>query len=294
MDNQQKTYKKQTLLSAFQFSTEIINLIIVIVSAIGSRSLIMYLDLINSSGNTLRTGLMAVFSKKMTKNRKYEYNYGIGKSEAMIAFFCNCFVFIGLVATIVFSVIEIFRPKAPGSALLWAITFKVFCVIFDTPMVVAQYKIKKSNNNKVAKSGFMAVMAAFMFDAAALISLCIVYFTKSLPFSGYVSPILSIIIAIFLLVLCIKEIVRAISELTDKTLPESEQLKILKVVSQNYDRFEGFSNVKTRYNGTIICIDVAISFADDTQFKDIKQLQCDLQKQLREVIPECIVTILVE
>lgn len=295
-NKQQTTYKKQTFLSGFQFFTEIINLVIVIVSAFTTKSLIIFMDVINSVGNTLRTGLMAAFSKKMTKNRKYEYNYGIGKAEAMIAFFCNCFVFIGLVVTLVFSVIEIVRPREQEDALLWGIIFKAFCVIFDIPMLIGQYKIKKSNNNRVASSGFIAVMGAFIFDAAALVSICIIYFTRNLSYAfvDYISPVLSILIALFLLVLCLKQLVSSISELTDKTLPEKEQLKILKVLSQNYDKFEGFDNVKTRYNGTVICIDVSITFSEDTKFKDIQLLREDLQRQLKEVIDECVVTIVVE
>ncbi|MBR0449403.1 MAG: hypothetical protein IIX30_01135, partial [Clostridia bacterium] len=54
---QQSTYKKQTFLSFFQFSTEVLNLIIVIVTAFTTRSLIIFMDVINSVGNTLRTGL---------------------------------------------------------------------------------------------------------------------------------------------------------------------------------------------------------------------------------------------
>lgn len=296
LKKQQSTYRKQTFLSAFQFSTEIINLVIVIFSAFKTKSLILFMDVINSVGNTMRTGLMAAFSKKMTKNRKYEYNYGIGKAEAMIAFFCNCFVFVGLAVTLVFSIIEIVKPKEPEDALLWGVFFKAFCVLFDIPMVIGQYKIKKANNNKVTSSGMVAVTGAFMFDIAAFVSITIIYFTRNLEYAfvDYISPVLSILIAIFLLIFCIKELLEAISELTDKTLPEKEQLKILKVLSQNYDKFEGFDNVKTRYNGNIVCIDVSITFSDETQFKDIKLLQEDLQRQLKEVINECVVTIVVE
>lgn len=290
----QSTYKKQTFLSVFAFGSEIINLIIVIVTAIKSKSLIMWLDLINSLGNTLRTGLMSLFSKKMMKNRKYEYNYGIGKAEAMIAFFCNCFVFVGLIATFGLSIYRIFSPEPPEDSILWAIFFKFFCVLCDTPILVAQYKIKKKDNNKVANSGFMGALASFLFDAVAFVSVLVVFITREMPGCEYVSPILSICIAIFLLVICIRQIVKSISELTDKTLPEEEQLKILKVLSQNYDKFEAFDNVKTRYNGTLICVDVSISFSEETQFREIKELRENLQKQLNEVISDCVVTIVVE
>lgn len=291
---QKSTYKKQTFLSLFQFSSEVVNFVIIAISAFTTQSLIMWQDLINSSGNTMRTGLTAAFSKKMTKDLRFEYNYGIGKAEAMISLFCDCFVFIGLVATFIFSIIELFTPKEASNTLIWAVGIKLVCVICDLPMVYFQYKIKKENNNRVANSGFIATVGAMVFDVAAFVSLAIVYFTRDLPGAQYVSPVLSILIAIYLLVTCTKHIIESISELTDKTLPEEEQMKILKVLTHNVDKFENFGNIKTRYNGMSVCVDICISFSAETQFSDIKALRDKLQEELSKVIEGCIVTIMIE
>lgn len=292
--DQKRTYKKQSFLSGFQFFSEVINFVIIAVSAYTSGSLIMWQDLINSAGNTMRTGLTAAFARKMTKDLRYKYNYGIGKAEAMISLSCDLFVMVGLLATLVFSVIELFTPKEVSNALVFAIGIKLVCVICDMPMVYFQYKIKKENNNRVSNSGFYATLGAMIFDVAAFVSVTVVYLTKGFAGAQYLSPIFSILIAIYLIVVCFKNIKNSVSELTDKTLPESEQMKIIKVLTAHIDEFEEFSEIKTRYNGTTVCIDISISFSDGTLFGQVKDLRARLQEELSEKIENCVVTITVE
>ena len=291
---QRSAYKNQASLSLFQFFTESVNLAIVIFTAITSRSLIIWLDLINSLGNTLRVGLMMLFSRKMIKTRKQAYGPEVVKAEAMIAFFCNCLVFIGLVATFVLSVIKILWPSGADEAMLWAITFKFFCVVFDTPILVAQYKIKKQNNNQVTNSGFMGALTAFLFDAVALLSVCVVFFTREVPGSEYLSPVLSIIIAIFLMVVCIRQILKSIHSLSDKNVPEETQAEILEIIKENCDNPEIFDSVKIHYNENMICVDICIKFGDQTQYAYMKELRDVLQKKLDDDIENCIVTIVIK
>jgi cation diffusion facilitator family transporter len=292
--DQQSTYKKQARVSIFQFLTEVINFVVITVTAAMSGSLIMWADLINSTGNTLRTGLTARFSLKMTKDLKYQYNYGIGKAEAMISLFCDCFIFIGVVATMFFAVMDIIYPKEQEGMLLLALLVKLACVICDMVPLYLQYKVKKLDNNRVANSGFIATLGALMFDAAAFISIFVVWIARDTEHAKYLSPIFAILISIYMLVSCVKHMCESVFELTDRTLPEKEQMAILKVMTKHQHRFDGFGNIKTRRNGTKIDINIALSFSEGTSYAEIKALKDDLQNDLAESVENCIVTIEIE
>jgi len=259
-----------------------------------SKSLIMWMDLINSSGNTMRTGLTAFFSRRMTKNMRDRYNYGIDKVEAMVSLFCDCFVFIGLIATLMFSVIELFAPRPQNNHLIIAVGIKLICVICDTPMLYFQYKIKKENNNRVADSNMVATLGAFLFDVAAFMSLLTVWLTRGLPLARYVSPILSIIIALALLCFCVKHIIESISDLTDKALPEHDQMKIFKIIAKNMDNVDKIETIKTRHNGMSVCVDISFNFDDEQPYVEIKELKNKLQRALEKEMEGCTLTILIE
>lgn len=293
MDNSKEAYKKQAALSAFHFLTEAVNLVIVIVTAITSRSLIIWLDFINSLGNTMRVGLMAVFSRSMTKKRKPMNEADLVKSESRIAFFCNGLVLVGLIVTFILSIIQIIQPKDASESMLWAIMFKFFCVVFDTPILVMQYKIRKQNNNQVTTSGFIGAVTAFLFDAVALLSVCIVFFTRNVPGCEYISPILSLIIAVVLMVICIREIIDSVHALKNKLVSYQTKIRILSIIDDNFKNTDIFEDINPRYSQETIFIDISLKLDNEKQEMSVKQIAQTLQEKFGEEIDNCVVTLTV-
>ena len=58
--------------------------------------MLLFVDLVDSFGNLLRSALVTVLSKKLSNDLRFEYNYGIGKIESVVSLFCNGIVFFGL------------------------------------------------------------------------------------------------------------------------------------------------------------------------------------------------------
>ena len=112
----------------------------------------MVMDLINSGGNTLRTGLTFGFSAHMARGRDEKKMYDVVAAEARISIICDLAVLVGVLATLVFSVMELFSPRAHTDALLGVVGVKLICVILDSPLLYAQYKILRADPNRVAES----------------------------------------------------------------------------------------------------------------------------------------------
>lgn len=87
--NQKKGYQKQQKLSIVSFIYEIPNVIMVMLFAIISNSILTWLDFVDSLGKVVSDGLIVIQSRKMSRDLKYEYNYGVGKLEAITTFFCQ-------------------------------------------------------------------------------------------------------------------------------------------------------------------------------------------------------------
>ena len=84
---------------------------------------------------------------------------------------------------------------------------------------------------------------------------------------------------------------KAVAELTDKTLPEEEQLKILKVMTRHYYEFSEFHFVNSHKLGDKAHIELVLSFSTDAQYKDMIALKNNLQEELSGVIQDCTVNI---
>lgn len=292
--DQQSVYKKQEKLTSLALLMELPNLAAVTVSAIISQSLLVCLDFVDSLGNVLSCSLVTVISHRMTKNLRYTYNYGIGKVEAMTALFSEGVELCGLLIVGIASVHQLAVPKKPSDFLIWVVVLKVINVLVDAALLKGQSNITKDSTTYVTHEEYLAKLSAFLFDAGELLSVLCVWLMRKYRISWYISPVLSLGITAYMFWICLKHLRKAVSALLDETLPEKDQMKILKALSRHYAEYDSFSTIKSRNIGTTVVIDIFVSFPPNTTFEKIEALQKQLQDELTEEIQNCRVSLVID
>ena len=287
-------YKEQQNLSIAQLLAELPNFVAVVVSAILSRNLLVYIDLLDSSMYLISLGLIILLSRKLTKDLRYEYNYGVGKIEAIASLLCDGVGFFGLLITLGFSVQAIIIPEQPRDLVIAVVGLKIINVSFDTAFFVKQRKITKIHNSAISKSNYAEALSALLFDSVALVSLFAMWLLRATPIGGYIAPVVSIFVAIYLMVGYVKRIRQALTELTDKTLPEEDQMKILNILTRHYDSYSQFYAINSHKSGDVTRIDIHLSFEWDTKVEDVINLQKQMQDELEDQFGNCIVKLIVE
>ena len=286
-------YKQQQNLSIAQLLAEFPSFVSVLVSALLSRNLLVYIDLLDSSMYLISLVLIVILSKKLTKDLRYEYNYGVGKIEAIASLLCDGMGFFGLLITLGFSVRAIIFPEQPSELVIAVVGLKIINVAFDTAFCVKQHKITKSHNSAISKSNYAEALSALLFDSVALVSLFAMWLLRANPIGGYIAPIVSIFVVIYLMIGYVKRIRQALTELTDKTLPEEEQMKILSILTRHYDSYSQVHSVNSHKSGDCIRIDMHLSFERNTSFEEILTLKKQMQDELDSQFGNCIVNIIV-
>ena len=286
-------YKKQKNLSFAQFLAETPSFIAVLVSAILSKTILVFVDLLDSFGNILRTAMVTILSKKLSKDLRFEYNYGVGKIEAIASLICDGIVFFGLLLTLGLSVYTIIFPEQPSDLVIAVVGLKVINVSFDTAFFVKQRKILKTHNSAISETNYAAALAALLFDGVTLVSLLVMWLLRNNPIGGYISPVISIFVAIYLMFGYVKRTRQSLIELTDKTLPEEEQMKILNILTRHYSSYSQFHSINSHKSGDTTRIDIHLSFEQDTTFEEILTLKKQMQEELDSLFGNCIVNIVV-
>ena len=286
-------YKQQQNLSIAQLLAELPSFVAVLVSAILSRNLLVYVDLLDSSMYLISLVLIVLLSKKLTKDLRYEYNYGVGKIEAIASLLCDGMGCFGLLITLGFSVQAIIRPEQPSDFVIAVVGLKVINVSFDTAFFVKQRKITKIHSSAISNANYAEALSALLFDSVALVSLFVMWLLRNNPIGGYISPVVSIFVAIYLMFGYVKRIRQALTELTDKTLPEEEQMKILSILTRHYDSYSQVHSVNSHKSGDCIRIDMHLSFERNTSFEEILTLKIQMQDELDSQFGNCIVNIIV-
>ena len=289
----QTGYKKQQILSFVQLLSEAPAFIVTLVSAIFANTMLLFVDLVDSFGNLLRATLVTALSKKLSKDLRFEYNYGVGKIEAMVSLFCNGIVFFGLLLTVGLSIHSIAFPERPSDTIIAVVGLKVINVNFDATFFVKQRKILKMHQSAISEVNYAAALAALLFDSVTLVSLLIIWLLRDNPIGLYISPVISIFIAIYLTGGCIKRTKIALEDLTDKTLPEDIQMKILNILIRFYDRYSQVHAIHSHRSGSLIQIDLHLDFENNTSFDEIVRFKKQMQEEFDKQIGDCNVNIIV-
>ena len=286
-------YSEQKNLSSIQLLAEVPTLIETLLSAIFSRALLLYVDLMDSLGYIIRYALIIVLSKKLSKNLQYEYNYGIGKIEAISSLLCDGIVLFGMFLTSCISVYSICFPSKPSDLLIGVAGFKLYDIIWDLAFFVKQRKILKNHHSAIIETNYAAALGALLFDVIAFVSLMAMWLLRNNPIGGYISPVVSIFAVVYLTNGCIKRIKAALNELTDKTLPEEQQMKILSVLTRHYNSYSQFHSISSRKSGEITMVDIYLSFEANARVEEVAILQKQVQEELKSQLGNCVVNIIV-
>lgn len=206
------TYKAQAKVSFLGFLSELPNFVAVLVTALISTSLIMWIDLVCSFCNILRTGFASLISLKMDKQQKTMSPILFKKKELKIGFLIDVLVVIGLILLMVVSINEIITPQAVKETLVWAIGLKVINVAVDSFILYRQVKLMKKAKTPVVRSEFNAYLMALLFDAVVLVSVVICFILRNDSVSSYLQPSLCIGIGVFVFVQTLIEFIRKLKE----------------------------------------------------------------------------------
>jgi divalent metal cation (Fe/Co/Zn/Cd) transporter len=170
---------------------------------------------------------------------------------------------------------------------------KVINVCFDTAFFVSQRKILKTHRSAISETNCAAALAALLFDSVTLVSLLTMWLLRNNPIGGYISPVISIFVAIYLMLGCVKRIRQALDELTDKTLPEEQQMKILHVLTRYYNSYSQVCSVNSRKSGDVLRVDLRLSFEKNATFEEIVRFNQAVQAELDKLFGNCIVNVIV-
>ena len=286
-------YKQQEKLSIAQILAELPSFFAVLVSAILSRELLVFIDLFDSFMYLISLSLVVILSKKLTADLRYKYNYGVGKIEAISSLLCDGIAFLGLVFALGLSAYEIIFPKQPNDFVIAVVGLKVINVIFDIVFFVKQRKITKIHNSAISKANYAESLSALLFDSISLVSLFAIWLFRNETLGGYISPVVSIFVAIYLMFGYVKRTRQALIELTDKTLPEEEQMKILSILTRHYGNYAQCHSINSHKSGDITRIDVHLSFENNTTFEEILKFKTQMQDEFNKQFDNCIVNIII-
>lgn|GEM_PF-4601173 len=285
-------YKEETKASLMNFISEVANYAAVIATAVLTMSISIFMDLVNSTCNLLRTGICTFLSARLQKDQSFKYNYGTENLETISMLLCEMLLSAGTGAVMVFAIVRLFNPTMPEDTLIIGVIFKAVNLAVDTYLSVNSYRVYKKTGTKVAKTNFEGSLSATGFDAAILVAVLAAYIFRGYSFVGYVEPVASVLIAVIIIYKSVGRIIEYVRELTYVTLDEKDQMKIMAVLAHRFHDFEDFFSVNSHKAGKNVYIDFLVSFPKETTYGEIVDALKAMTEELENTFENCKVSII--
>ena len=101
-----------------------------------------------------------------------------------------------------------------------------------------------------------------------------------------IDPVVTILLALYMLANGSRLIVKNFKSLIDLPLPEKDQMKIMGVLVREYDNFENIGQVYTRRSGNTRFIEMELIFNSDITLSDIAVIEQRIKERLSAHFPD--------
>ncbi|MCQ2536048.1 MAG: cation transporter [Lachnospiraceae bacterium] len=286
-------FDKQRLWAALGFITEIGAFVALIWAVMTTKSMIVIIDVIDSSTVIIGFAFTFIMSGILKKDLSSDFNYGSGKIAALGSLITDILVTIAILTTLVSVVINFNSPVEKVEGLLGACAIKTWYVISDYIGYTARKKIYLEEKNRLFESEVMNMKKELMFDSVGLVALIVITLLNGNQIGNYIQSIVSIILVIYVLYNTVNHIKESTGELMDKSSDYKRKTAFRQMLIRFYGRYKEVVAVRSRQSGDKIYVEYNLSFEQNTTYDEIEQLSKDLQHDLSELIGECEVSVVV-
>jgi divalent metal cation (Fe/Co/Zn/Cd) transporter len=230
--------------------------------------------------------------KNKNINPEYSFNYGYTKNES-IFILVHLFISMMIILLLIFYIFTRYNPNhnlkidsqiTILSNILFS-TFIMFLIKKNCDKNIANIKnIELCYNYIVWKNTFIIFFASFVASSFIILFLQ----ANNAVFSNYFDLSVSVLIAIYLFVLPLKNINFAIRQLLDNTVSDEIQFNIIAVIVENLQNFCEFKSLHVRFAGKKLFIEIDVVLPWDFTIEQKFSLEKHFEKQIKEIYPNSI------
>ena len=283
MDNRTKDIQKITLWGAF---CNIALTIVKFVAGILGGSTAMLADAVHSASDLVTDIIVIVFTRISGKGRDKGHDYGHGKFETLATVVVSLTLLV-VGAEMIKSSYQQIRSAVEGNPLpapemiaLWAAVISII-----SKEILYQWTVKLGKR----LSSPVVIANAWHHRTDALSSVgSLVGIAGAIALGGewtILDPLVGAVISIVIIVMAVKMSIPALAELTEASLPEKTEQKMLEII-RSVEGVRGVHELKTRLCGHYCIADFHIVVDPETTILESHETTVIIERKLREEFGE--------
>lgn len=257
-----------------------------------SHSLLFLIQVVSNIGSTVVLGMYALVLKRQADNKSYEYEYGLGKFEALGTFAGFIIQDVNLIILAVLSVNDFIHADREVSFGILEFAYPLTVVIYDVAVMLTLRR-KSSSNNGIIKSQIVDGMNETLQLLVSLVIMALICLFPNAMGIYKFQYIICLGIIGYTFYLSLDPIKRSAYSLLDKCTDETVSKKILSVLAANFELYQYFETFRTRVSARTIFIDIFIGYESDLTMKEVLHRNSKITEDIKALIPDSIVNCIV-
>ncbi len=283
MDNRTKDIQKITLWGAF---CNIALTIVKFVAGILGGSTAMLADAVHSASDLVTDIIVIVFTRISGKGKDKGHDYGHGKFETLATVVVSLMLLV-VGAEMIKSSYQQIRSAVEGNPLpapemiaLWAAVISIISKEFLYKWTV---KVGKRLSSPVVIANAWHHRTDALSSVGSLVGIA-----GAIALGGewtILDPLVGAVISIVIIVMAVKMSIPALAELTEASLPEKTEQKMLEII-RSVEGVRGVHELKTRLCGHYCIADFHIVVDPETTILESHETTVIIERKLREEFGE--------
>lgn len=294
-ENETESNKKLREISFRSMLAEFPNLVVVLISAIMSNSMIVWVDLIGSFSAELHSAVIFLITRKIGKIADDSWHFDVARLEVMASFICDLIMIVGYISLVVGAIPEILDPSVTNKWIVFYFVIKIIAILFDLYFYYNQKKIFVVNPSKVNETETANWKNNLLIDTLIAVISVVSYVFLKYKWSLYISPIATVLLSCCFIIGSGKRIKSSFNELVNTAVPTVQQDVIVDILlKQRSEYVERIGNIRCYALDHTLNIVIGVAYKKETTYHQQIQLLQNWREAINEKYPESIVSIELE
>ncbi|MDD1718974.1 MAG: cation-efflux pump [Methanoregulaceae archaeon] len=263
-----------------------------IIAAVLAGSITMFADVVKCGNEILATFLAWLTLRKLSREQKGTYDYGMGKFETMTGVITGGVMLISLVLVFYTAISRILTPEnLHETGVFFAIFMMSLGVCVNTWLWIKNYRLARKEFSPIMESQWRLFRTKAFSDLSVLVALILTLVLQQFWWSVYIDPVASMVIVSLLFTTSYRVISSSLPDLLDKTLDESHQITIVRGLAEFFHEYEEFHGVRSRRSGSNVYIEIFLQFDGERKMCEIQETIDRMKTSFEAMIPKSSVII---
>jgi len=261
-----------------------------ILAAYLSGSITLLTDLLRSGTETLSHLSSWIVLRKIRRGRDAVFEFGLGKLESVASFLIIQAMLLSAAIMAWASIQRLLNPR-PLDRLGFGIVVVLALSVSNFFLWRRSERLAISSDSPLMSSHARLVRNKFLANCCVLVSLTIGTFGRGIPELVYVDPLTSLLLCGFIAGSACRLLAGSLADLLDRTLDESRQLVIVRLLGDFFNEYVQLHGVRSRRSGRHVFIEIFLEFDGRRTVAEVGQTITAMAESLAAKLPGSQVTI---